>query len=92
MQKVAMRATELGERAPDLSCCLATEFRIVSRVAVGHEFYEGVRAAVIDKDRAPSWSPSSLSEVREELVDPFFAPLEDELVVSQSSPERVSHV
>jgi hypothetical protein len=36
-----MRAIQLVECAPSLACCLATEFRIVSRVAVGHEFYEG---------------------------------------------------
>jgi enoyl-CoA hydratase len=92
MQKVAMRAIELGERAPDLANCLATEFRVVNRVAVGHEFFEGARAAVVDKDRAPRWQPPSLDDVGDALVDPFFAPLEDELVVSQSFQERVSHV
>jgi enoyl-CoA hydratase len=92
MQKVAMRAIQLGERAPDLAHCLATEFRIVSRVAVGHEFLEGVRAAVVDKDHRPRWRPSKLDDVGDALVDPFFAPLEDELVIPHCSPERVAHV
>ena len=32
---------------------MRTEFRIVSRIAEGHDFYEGVRAALIDKDGEP---------------------------------------
>jgi enoyl-CoA hydratase len=92
MQKVAMRAILLGERAPNLAHCLATEFRIVSRVAVGHEFFEGARAAVVDKDRAPRWRPSNLDDVSDALIDPFLAPLDHELVIPHSSPKRIAHV
>ena len=39
----------------------------------GREFYEGVRAAVIDKDRTPRWSPATLDEVSESDIDAYFA-------------------
>jgi enoyl-CoA hydratase len=54
---------------------MATEFRIVSRVVHGHDFYEGVRAAIIEKDGAPRWRPASLAEVSREEVERYFVPL-----------------
>jgi enoyl-CoA hydratase len=42
---------------------MATEFRIVSRIIQGHDFYEGVRATIIDKDGAPRWQPANLRDV-----------------------------
>jgi enoyl-CoA hydratase len=55
--------------------CMRTEYRMVSRIVAGHDFYEGVRAAIIDKDNAPKWSPAELSGVTAEQVDAYFAPL-----------------
>ena len=37
---------------------MRTEFRIVSRIVHGHDFYEGVRAVIVDKDNAPVWQPA----------------------------------
>jgi len=64
-------------RTLNLKDCLAMEFRLASRVLPSHDFREGVRAALIDKDRNPRWQPSSLAGVGD--LDPFFAPLQDEL-------------
>jgi len=47
---------------------MRTEFRIVSRIIEGQDFYEGVRAAVIDKGGKPRWRPASLDEVDPEAV------------------------
>jgi enoyl-CoA hydratase len=60
---------------------MATEFRIVSRLCRGHDFYEGVRALIIDKDSKPDWRPADIAAVSEADVDAFFAPLppQDEL-------------
>ena len=65
-------------RGRDLSFeeCMRTEFRIVSRVIHGHDFYEGVRAVIVDKDNAPKWQPASLAEVSDAEVARHFASLE----------------
>jgi enoyl-CoA hydratase len=54
---------------------MRTEFRIVSRVIHGHDFYEGVRAVIVDKDNKPRWRPAALAEVSEAEVERHFAPL-----------------
>jgi len=51
------------------------EWRIANRCAAGADFYEGVRALLIDKDNAPRWAPATLAEVSDEAVAAYFAPL-----------------
>jgi enoyl-CoA hydratase len=51
----------------------------VSRVVRGHDFYEGIRALLIDKDQAPRWRPSALADVSAIEVERYFAPLAREL-------------
>jgi len=60
-------------RQLDLKQCLAMELRLALRVLKGHDFGEGVRAALVDKDKNPKWQPSSLAGVGN--LDAFFAPL-----------------
>ncbi len=60
------------------------EFRIVSRVLDGVDFYEGVRAAVIDKDQSPRWTPASLEALEIGEIDAYFAPLHHELELPQA--------
>ncbi len=57
----------------DLRECLGVEFRLATRALASHDFREGVRAALVDKDRSPKWQPASLAGVVD--VDAFFAPL-----------------
>lgn len=59
----------------DFAEAMRTEFRIVSRIAHGHDFYEGVRAVVIDKDQAPHWRPDTLEAVEPAAIAAYFAPL-----------------
>jgi enoyl-CoA hydratase len=59
----------------DFETCMRMEFRIVSRVIYGHDFYEGVRAVIIDKDNQPHWRPATLPDVGEAEVERHFAPL-----------------
>jgi enoyl-CoA hydratase len=61
--------------------CMRAEFRVVSRVAYGHDFYEGIRAVIIDKDNRPDWRPPTLAEATAESVERHFAPLESELAL-----------
>lgn len=53
---------------------VAAEFRIVTRISEGHDFYEGVRAVIIDKDGAPRWQPASLAEMPADFASEHFAP------------------
>jgi enoyl-CoA hydratase len=50
-------------RGQDLETCLAKERALVAQILEGHDFYEGVRAAVIDKDQTPKWTLSRLEDV-----------------------------
>lgn len=59
----------------DFAEAMRTEFRVVSRIAHGHDFYEGVRAVVIDKDQAPRWQPDRLEAVEPAAIAAYFAPL-----------------
>jgi hypothetical protein len=58
---------------------MRTEYRIVSRILAGHDFYEGVRAQIIDKDRTPKWDPADLDRVSDAAIAVYFAPLDEEL-------------
>jgi enoyl-CoA hydratase len=61
--------------------CMRAEFRIVSRIVRGGDFYEGVRAVIVDKDNSPRWRPASLADVTDADVERHFAPLDRELDV-----------
>lgn len=71
---VALRQIGAGSML-DFDECMRMEFRIVNRMLAGHDFYEGIRTAVIDKGDRPRWRPSSLAEVEPEAVESYFAPL-----------------
>ena len=79
--KVALAQLRAG-RALDFDECMRTEFRIVSRIVRGHDFYEGIRAVIIDKDQAPRWQPASLAQVSADEVARYFAPIAKELELS----------
>jgi enoyl-CoA hydratase len=55
--------------------CMRMEYRMVNRIVAGREFYEGVRATIIDKDGTPRWDPAALSDVSDAAIDAYFAPL-----------------
>jgi enoyl-CoA hydratase len=76
--KIALAQMRRGP-ALDFEECMRTEFRIVSRVVRGHDFYEGVRAVIVDKDQAPRWQPPVLEAVSRSDVESYFAPIAAEL-------------
>ena len=72
-QAIALRQMTIGASI-DFDEALRVEYRIVSRVCRGHDFYEGVRALIVDKDNRPQWSaPPSPAELAA-----YFAPLGDD--------------
>ena len=73
--KVALKQLRLG-RDMDLRRGLQLEYRLAARFMAGHDFYEGVRANLIEKDFKPAWLPPHLSDVTEAMVEEYF--LEDE--------------
>jgi len=54
--------------------CMRQEWRMAMHVSAGHDFYEGVRALLIDKDNKPQWRPQTLAEVSDAMVAAHFAP------------------
>ena len=73
--KVTLRQLIVG-RGYDIERALALEYRLTQHFMQGHDFYEGVRAALIDKDQQPRWDPATLAEVNDRIVDRYFVPLD----------------
>ena len=77
--KVSLRLVLQGRDHIDFAEEMKVEYRLGARVVQRHDFSEGVRAVIIDKDHAPRWNPSTPEEVSDGLIDQIFAPLpEDE--------------
>uniref|UniRef100_A0A493TNT0 3-hydroxyisobutyryl-CoA hydrolase n=1 Tax=Anas platyrhynchos platyrhynchos TaxID=8840 RepID=A0A493TNT0_ANAPP len=71
-----MTLRQLREGASmSLQDVLTMEYRLSQACMRGHDFYEGVRAVLIDKDQSPRWKPAALEEVSDEFVDNCFKPL-----------------
>ena len=71
---VAFQAISTGSTLT-MDECMRMEFRIVNRMLAGHDFFEGIRAAVIEKGTVPQWRPERLDEVDPASIDAYFAPL-----------------
>jgi enoyl-CoA hydratase len=59
----------------DFDAAMRLEYRLVHRFLAGHDFREGIRALIVDKDNRPRWRPELLAEVSPGAVDAYFAPL-----------------
>ncbi|HEX3364872.1 enoyl-CoA hydratase/isomerase family protein [Phenylobacterium sp.] len=73
--KVAFHQLRLGGAMTRFADNMAMEYRIGARVVQRHDFLEGVRAVIVDKDNAPRWDPPTLEAVSETLIEGIFAPL-----------------
>lgn len=88
--KIALEQVRRG-RSLSFGAAMQVEYRIVSRIIRAHDFYEGVRAVIIDKDNAPRWQPPTLADVTEADVASFFEPLPDgDLEVSDGATVEVT--
>uniref|UniRef100_A0A6B0V9U4 3-hydroxyisobutyryl-CoA hydrolase, mitochondrial n=1 Tax=Ixodes ricinus TaxID=34613 RepID=A0A6B0V9U4_IXORI len=72
--KVTFRAFQEGPGLT-LEDALKMEFRLCQRFMEDSDFYEGVRAVLIDRSGEPKWNPATLADVTEEKVNSYFAPL-----------------
>lgn len=75
--RIAFRQIREGASL-DFEDCMRLEYRLARFCMTQPDFYEGVRAIIIDKDNAPKWSPATLAEADDAYVAPAFAPLGDE--------------
>ena len=73
--KIALKQMRLGAGATSFAENMAMEYRIGARVVGLHDFQEGVRAVILDKDNMPIWKPATLAGVTEDMLDAIFAPL-----------------
>ena len=73
--KVSLRQIRIGATLSSFADNMAMEYALGGRVVQTHDFQEGVRAVIVDKDNAPKWSPADLSGVSEATLDAMFAPL-----------------
>ncbi|TRW14110.1 enoyl-CoA hydratase/isomerase family protein [Glacieibacterium frigidum] len=65
--KISLKGVRMA-RGGTIEAALRTEYRMVCAIKHGRDFYEGVRAQLIDKDRSPLWSPATLEEVDDAMV------------------------
>ena len=82
---VTLKLLRLARNAASLEECLVREYRAALEVFRSDDFREGVRAAVIDKDRNPKWSPPRVEDVTSEMLAPYLAEIgADELVFNET--------
>ncbi|MEO5774236.1 MAG: enoyl-CoA hydratase/isomerase family protein [Sphingomicrobium sp.] len=76
--KVSLRLLAEGAKRANFTEEMRAEYALAARVARTHDFIEGVRALLIDKDNSPSWQPATPEEVSDAMLDDLFAPLPDD--------------
>ena len=76
--KLALAAIRQARSTPTLEAALTVEYRLVNRLYRDGEFVEGVRALLIDKDKAPKWQPATLAAVTPQMISTYLAPLDGE--------------
>jgi len=72
--KVTFKQVREGAKL-NFADCMRMEWRLANRFAADHDFYEGVRALLVDKDMKPQWNPAALEDIDNARVDAYFAPL-----------------
>jgi enoyl-CoA hydratase len=73
--KLTLAALRSARKMAALEAALQMEYRLVTRLFDDGEFIEGVRALLVDKDKAPKWNPASLAGVTPQLVAEYLGPL-----------------
>lgn len=79
-------------RVLDLRHTLMIDHRLACRLVAHPDFAEGVRAALVDKDSKPRWSPSRPAEVSNDMVDDCFAPMPGALILPTRQEMQATRV
>ena len=72
--KVTFGLQKRGSAFMSLKEALTMEYRVATRMIRQHDFLEGVRAVIVDKDHSPNWQPAATGEVGSALVQSMFDP------------------
>lgn len=75
--KVSLKLLLDGATMPTFEDEMRQEYAVAAHVVQRHDFIEGVRALIVDKDNTPRWNPATPEEVSDHLIDQIFAPLPD---------------
>jgi enoyl-CoA hydratase len=70
--KLTLKLLRMARNASSLEQCLAREYAAALEIFVNHDFPEGIRAAVIDKDRNPQWQPARIEDVTPDIIARYF--------------------
>lgn len=88
---VTLEAVRRAAGLPDLAAALVEEYRVSRHAATSHDFAEGIRAQLVDKDRDPHWDPAGYDAVTADAVAAYFeAPEEGDLVLTGTSSKETS--
>ncbi len=80
---VALESVRRAAKLETLEDVLVQEYRVSSASLKSHDFVEGIRAQIVDKDRNPTWNPPSLAAVTEQDVEQYFAPADPDLTFEE---------
>ena len=75
--KVSLRMLSDGAAMQDFADEMRQEYAVATRVVQRHDFVEGVRSVLIDKDNDPRWEPASPEAITDHMIDTIFAPMPD---------------
>jgi enoyl-CoA hydratase len=73
--KVSLRLLYDGSLMQSFADEMRQEYAVATHVVQRHDFLEGVRAVIVDKDNSPRWNPATPEAVTDHLIDQIFAPL-----------------
>lgn len=73
--KVSLRLLAQGRDQTDFADEMRVEYRLGGRICQSHDFIEGVRALIVDKDNQPKWNPATPEGVSDAEIEALFAPL-----------------
>jgi enoyl-CoA hydratase len=73
--KITLRNLRAAASFKRVEESFAQDYRIALACVAGHDFIEGIRAAIVDKDRNPQWRPDAIEAVTPDIVDRHFKPV-----------------
>ena len=84
--KITLEGLNRGSKLNSIEDDLQMEYRMARKCAMKphSDFFEGVRALLVDKDQNPKWNPTRLEDVTPERIEEYFEPIEKELLLRDS--------